>query len=135
MPLLSFSPVGIEELKFRQELNQEVLQFRLYTFADSTKSTFRTYWNSYFRFCPLAGYEPVPATTTLICQYAAFLTRTLKAASIRNYLNIINLLHKELGLDNPLTNNWPITTSLPLKCGLEQQKDHLPKRRKILGTS
>ena len=28
-----------------------------------------------------------------------------------------------------------ITTSLPLKCGLEQQKDHLPKRRKKLGTS
>ena len=28
-----------------------------------------------------------------------------------------------------------ITTSLPLKCGLEQQKDHLPKRRKRLGTS
>ena len=28
-----------------------------------------------------------------------------------------------------------ITTSLLLKCGLEQQKDHLPKRRKRLGTS
>ena len=28
-----------------------------------------------------------------------------------------------------------ITTSVPLKCGLEQQKDHLPKRRKRLGTS
>ena len=28
-----------------------------------------------------------------------------------------------------------ITTSVPLKCGLEQQKDHLPKRRKKLGTS
>ena len=28
-----------------------------------------------------------------------------------------------------------ITTSVLLKCGLEQQKDHLPKRRKRLGTS
>ena len=28
-----------------------------------------------------------------------------------------------------------ITTPLPLKCGLEQQKDHLPERRKRLGTS
>ena len=28
-----------------------------------------------------------------------------------------------------------ITTSLPLKCGLEQQKDHLLRRRKRLGTS
>ena len=30
--------------------------------------------------------------------------------------------------------NLNITTSLPLKCGLEQQKDHLPKMRKRLGT-
>ena len=112
MPLLSFSPVGIEELKFHQELNQEVLQFRLYTFYDSTKSTYGTYRNSYFWFCHLTGYEPVPATTTLICQYAAFLACTLKATSIRNYLNIINLLHKELGLDNPLTNNWPLKSLL-----------------------
>ena len=28
-----------------------------------------------------------------------------------------------------------ITTSLPLKCGVEKQKNHLPKRRKRLGTS
>ena len=31
--------------------------------------------------------------------------------------------------------NHDITTSVSLKCGLEQQKDHLPKRRKRLGTS
>ena len=35
----------------------------------------------------------------------------------------------------PLCGIINITTSLPLKCGLEQQKDHLPKRRKRLGTS
>ena len=38
---------------------------------------------------------------------------------------------------NPSSPNYHllITTSLPLKCGLEQQKAHLPKRRKKLGTS
>ena len=33
------------------------------------------------------------------------------------------------------SNSFDITTSLPLKCGAEKQKDHLPKRRKRLGTS
>ena len=36
---------------------------------------------------------------------------------------------------NTVIKNLSITTSLPLKCGLDQQKDHLPKRRKRLGTS
>ena len=35
----------------------------------------------------------------------------------------------------PMIFQCPITTSVPLKCGLEQQKGHLPKRRKRLGTS
>ena len=119
MPLLSFSPVGTEELKLRQELSQRVLQFQRSIFADSTKSTYRTYRNSYFRFCRLAGYESVPATTTLICQYAAF-ARTMKATSVRNYLNIIILLHKQLEIYNPLTNNWPLKS---LMIGIKRVKD------------
>ena len=32
-------------------------------------------------------------------------------------------------------NLWGITTSLPLKCGAEKQKHHLPKRRQRPGTN
>ena len=52
------------------------------------------------------GYPPVPTQRGHICQYDAFLSRTLKATSIPNYLNIISILHKEFNLPNPLANNW-----------------------------
>ena len=58
------------------------------------------------------GYDTVPASTHTICQYAAFLARSLTYASINNYLAIIGLLHIEFGLVNPLTDNWPLKSLL-----------------------
>lgn len=54
------------------------------------------------------GVPPVPATPELILQYAALLARTLKYSSIKQYLNIIRLLHISSGLPNPLENNFTI---------------------------
>ena len=36
------------------------------------------------------------ATSDIICYNAAFLARTFNVSSLRNYLHIIGLLHKEL---------------------------------------
>ena len=48
----------------------------------------------------------------MICQYAAFLARSLKVTSIKNDLGIISLFHKEFSLTNPLTYNWPLKSLL-----------------------
>ena len=53
---------------------------------------------------------PVPASSSTICLYAAFLARSLKFSSIPQYLGIIGLLHKEFGLANPLTGNWHLSS-------------------------
>ena len=95
-----------------QELQSEVYHYRSRVFAESTKGTYRTYREAYFRFCELIDCAPIPATTYLICQYAAYLARTHKATSIRNYLGIINLLHKEFDLPNPIQDNWQVTSLL-----------------------
>ena len=55
------------------------------------------------------GYQPFPAH---LCQYAAFLARSLNSSSIPNYLNIIGLLHKEFNLPNPLVDNWSLQSLL-----------------------
>ena len=55
------------------------------------------------------GYPPFPAH---LCQYAAFLARSLNSSSIPNYLNIIGLLHKEFNLPNPLVDNWSLQSLL-----------------------
>ena len=84
--------------------------YRAHTFPEGTKSTYRTYRDSYFQFCQFTGYPPVPATTSAICQYAAFLARSLKTPSIRQYVGVIGLLHKEFGLPNPLLENWALSS-------------------------
>ena len=38
--------------------------------------------------------------------YAAFLARSLKPTSVQQYVGTIGLLHTELGLENPLTDNY-----------------------------
>ena len=53
------------------------------------------------------GYTSVPVQSDHLLQYAAFLALSLKAASVRSYLNIIDILHKDFGLPDPLLDNWP----------------------------
>ena len=57
-------------------------------------------------------YLPFPAQPAHICQYPAFLPRTLKATSIPYYLHIISILHKEFNLPNPLANYWALQSLL-----------------------
>ena len=54
----------------------------------------------------------VPASSQTICLYAAFLARTHKFSSIQNYLNIIDIIHKEFCLPNPLKENWHLSSLL-----------------------
>ena len=55
---------------------------------------------------------PVPASTLHICMYAAYLARFLLPSSVCIYLNFIGILHRENGLNNPLLDNWTLSTVL-----------------------
>ena len=54
----------------------------------------------------------MPASTTNICFYAAFLARSLKYTSVKQYISTIVLLHREFGLTNPLTDNYFVSSLL-----------------------
>ena len=58
------------------------------------------------------GYTPVPATSQVISRYATFLARSLKFSSIKQYMNIIRLLHLEWDLPNPLCNNFVVQQTM-----------------------
>ena len=94
-----------------KELISEVYHHRSFTFVDTTKLTYKTYLDSYLRFCLVINVPAVPASSFSICLYATFLARSLKASSVRKYISITGLLHKEFGLANPLIDNQ-FTTSL-----------------------
>ena len=52
-------------------------------------------------FCRAIGCTLVPATTDILCKYAAMLARSLNYNSVMQYLNIIRILHLEWDLPNP----------------------------------
>ena len=86
--------------------------------AESTKQTYTTHQNAYLRFCTFMGYPPLPASSQHICQYAAFLAR---------YLNIIGLMHKEFGLQNPLMDDWYLASLLK---GIKRSIGQPPSQKK-----
>ena len=58
------------------------------------------------------GYDVVPVTSLTVCRYAAYLAQRLSFNSIKQYLNIIRILHLECGFPNPLQDNWVLNTIL-----------------------
>ena len=51
-----------------KQLHNEIFQYRLNTFSETTKTTYRTHRNSYLRFCQHMGYLSFPAQPAHICQ-------------------------------------------------------------------
>ena len=86
--------------------------YRAATFANSTKRSYLTHQRRYLDFCNRMGVPPVPASSTTIVRYAAFLARHMKPASVRQYLNVIRVLHLESNLPNPLHDNWYVKSTL-----------------------
>lgn len=58
------------------------------------------------------GLCPIPATATTICRYIAYLGRTCAFSTVQQYLNIIRIMHLDMGLENPLHDNWSIKSLL-----------------------
>ena len=95
-----------------RRLHEEVAAYRSAAFADNTKKTYRCHLNAYLTFCNNMAVPPVPASHTLISMYAAYLARRLKARSVRQYINVVRLLHLESGYDNPCAGNWQLQSTL-----------------------
>jgi hypothetical protein len=93
-------------------LDAQVSTFRRSVYATNTQICYRSHRSAYLAFCAKLGYAPIPATTKTICRYVAMLARTLKYSSIRQYINIIRILHLEWGLSNPLENNVQLSNVL-----------------------
>ena len=109
-----------------KELIEEIAFFRSQTFAPSTKRTYSTHRDTYLRFCHSMNIASVPASTHGICLYAAYLARSLKFSSIKQYLGIIGLMHKEFGLTNPLIGNWQLSSPLT---GVKRVHGNAPQQK------
>ena len=59
-----------------------VYHYRSQTFAVKTKATYDVHHTSFVSFWSQMRYPPIPAQSAHLCQYAAFLARSLKPSSI-----------------------------------------------------
>ena len=96
----------------RLRLDNQVKFYQSLAFTDNTKKAYRVHRKCYLSFCQRMGVAPVPASSQLLCQYAAFLSNRLKYQSVKQYMNIIRLLHKEWGLPNPCEGNFSVAMTL-----------------------
>ena len=55
---------------------------------------------------------PVPLSQENLGRYIAFLSRRLCYNSVRQYLNIVRIMHLEAGFQNPLEKNWYVDSIL-----------------------
>lgn len=96
------------------------------SYAESTKSSYRSHLKAYLRFCIYFDLNPVPASQKTVMCYISFLARTLKPSSIANYINIIRILHLEANLPNPLENNFMVAN---LRRGILRVKGTPPNQK------
>ena len=93
-------------------LRSEVAAYRAAAFSDNTKKAYNVHLSEYMRFCASMNLKPVPASRDQVCWYAAYLACRLKPSSIKQYLNIVRLLHIEGGHINPCQDNWQLQSTL-----------------------
>ena len=103
----------------------EARSFSGRTYAESTKTSYRTHLKTYLRYCIRFNFNPVPATQNCLLGFIAFLARSLKPSSLPSYLNIVRILHLDAGLANPLENNFAASN---MKKGINRELGTPPKQ-------
>lgn len=107
-------------------LDREVRRYKQAAFAESTKSVYRTQIKKYIEFCKNYGYEPVPASSQVICRYVAYLAQTMCPSSIKQYLNVVRILHLENGMQNPVQDDYILKSVIK---GIERVKGNFVRRK------
>ena len=85
-----------------QILDLRVSAYRAQCFTQTTKQSYISHRKSFLLFCAKFHYQPLPVSTITLCRYAAHLAERLAYNSIKQYLNIVRIMHLEAGLTNPL---------------------------------
>jgi hypothetical protein len=107
-------------------LDKEVNKYRQAAHAESTKTVYKCQLKRYISFCDKYSYQPVPVSSKVLCRYAAYLADTMRPASIKQYLNVIRILHLENGFKNPLQGDYYLKTVLK---GVERIKGNFVSRK------
>jgi len=102
------------------DLVKEVERLKNLALEDSTKRSYDTHRRSYLSFCSLYGFSPA--------HQISHLSKRLGASSVSKYLNIIRIMHLELGIPDPQVSQ--IYEVKLVMSGLSKEMGLEPSRRK-----
>ena len=94
--------------RFLDSLDDRVRWLQEQVFAPSTRLTYASQRKLYQRFSVLGGLNPVPLSQDNACRYIAFLSQKLAYTSIKQYINVVRIMHLEAGHANPFQGSWHI---------------------------
>jgi integrase len=126
LPCLSPTRVELAKLK------AEALTFIKEAWTPGTHSTFRSQEKAYLTFCHLFDLVPVPATTTILLTYVAWMARRYKATTVGQYLGAIRRLHAAQDLPPPPTDSIWVYRALR---GIRRNKAECPKQAMPITTT
>ena len=95
-----------------QALDLQVADYQKAAFSLNTDTAYAVHRRAVLRYCTLLGVEPIPATSRLLCRYAAHLAKRLKFSSVKQYLNIVRIIHREWNLPKPLEGDYRLHLTL-----------------------
>ena len=95
-------------------------------YAMGTWSNLKSQWKAYWMFTSYFGFQPLPATTEVICLFMQFLSRSFSSpTSIKNYVHGVHVLHQLLGL--PFEHHQALEFRLAFR-GIKRLHPHVPKK-------
>lgn len=106
--------------------DKDVECYKQAVFADSTKAAYRCQLNKFLKFCECYGLQPMPTSSQTLCRYVAFLAQTMRPSSIKQYLNVVRLMHLQNGLSNPLVGDFMLDSVLK---GVQRLKGNYVKQK------
>lgn len=112
--------------EYLRQLDSDIAHYRSQAYAVTTKKAYQTHLRCYLRFCQATNLPPIPISDQNLCRYAAHLATWLQPVSVTKYLNILRILHRDMGLNNPLDNNWQLDIVLK---GIKRDKGMAIKRK------
>ena len=110
-------------------MDHEVQLLRSHCLARNTAAAYRSHLKSYLDFCTKYNLPPAPASPINIGRYIAYLARSKAYSTITQYINIIRILHLELGLSHPYQDNYHVQTILK---GVKRLKGNSPSGKQVL---
>ena len=108
------------------ELQDHVKHLLATSLKESTRSSYKSQWNTFLRFCEELSFTPLPASSETISMFIAFLHKeNFQTSTIRTYLSAIGFYHKINSYENPVA-SYPVS-----KCLQGTSKDQALKRKNL----